>query len=313
MFANPIDGLIAGVIVIVLIGLARNGLWAMAPLHRLAAASGIAGLLGPYAYYVALRRLAFFRSDSVLAHVALDGASAWRYVLVIAVLACLAPAAALFLPDPALLSSFVASFCLSLAVAVVLAKGFTLVRRRLTMTRQEKLARIFASRHASAYLPAAAIGGAAIIAAAGANLDWPAAAAIATVIALALGLWYSPVAYSRVEYERLIGMSPTASLWLQLKSLLLLSGVLTAGAMLGLEMRVVGVTVAVLTLLLCYKILEILVVRAFGGNRAQFFLALTLFALAGVGIVLPVLLAVIVPAAALWLVRKGSKRTWQLT
>jgi hypothetical protein len=312
VFSSPVDGAVVGVVMIVLIAMARNSLLTLEPFYQLAVASGIASLLAPYVYLAAQNRLSFFRSDSVLAHVALAKAPAWQYITAIAVGTCLVTAIVLFVPRPSLIAAFVTSFCLSAIVAFLVAKAFALGRHRLAMAKQAQLSRIIASRHAGAGLTAAAVGGAVVVAAASAMLEPTVAMAVAVLAALALGLWYSPVSYARVDFERLIGFSPGATLWLALKSLLVLAVALTLGAAAGLQMLPVGATLGAFAFLIGYKGLEILIVRAFGGGQAQMLLAFSLFALLSVAVVIPALMAVVVPVAVLRLLRSGRMRTWQL-
>ncbi len=313
VLARPFDGVIVCLAGIVLVALARDSLASLPPHYRLAAVSGIAGILGAYVYYFAQRRLAFFRSVSVLAHIALHSASAWQYVLAMALVACAGTAVVFLAPEPQLVLTFVTSFCISVLVAIAFAKGCALGRRRLAIARQERLMRILASRHAGPHPVKAAIAGAVIIAAASMILKPAEALPIAAITAAGLGLWYSPVAYSRIEYERLIGMSPAATLWAQLQRLLMLGAVMTAGAMLGMTVQAVAATIAVIALLLAYKGLEILIVRAFGPGRAQFLMTVSLIVLLTTMMILPLLLVVLAPLSIAWLLRAGRKRTWQLT
>jgi hypothetical protein len=245
--------------------------------------------------------------------VALDPASARQYVFSITTISCLAIIVALLFPNLSLMVSFVVSFCASLLIAVLLSKAFSALRRRISYQKRERLDQLLASRYLGKGMPVAAIGGAAIVFAAARFLDVPFAASIATVTSVALGFWFSPIAYSAVEYERLIGLSPTYSLRTKLRDGVLLGGSLTGGALLSLQWLVAAVVLAVFALLLLYKGLEVLMVRAVGGNKAQISMVLFLFGLASIAIAVPFLVPLLVSACAWWLLAKGRKRTWQLS
>lgn len=294
------------------VALARYGLFSFQPLHRPVVVSIVASAVAPYLYYVLVRRIAFFRSNSVLAEVALDAASARWYVFSIAAIACLAIMIAVLAPDLPLMVGFLASFCASLLIAVLVSKAFAALHRRISYRKQERLDQFLASRYLGRGMPVAAIGGAAIVLAAACFLDVPVAAAIATFTSIALGFWFSPIAYSAVEYERLVGLSPTHSLRTKLRDCLLLGGALTAGALLSLRWEVAAVVVAVLALLMLYRGLEVLTVRAVGASKTQVSMVLFLFGLASIVFILPFLVPVLLPACLWWLLAKGRKRTWQL-
>jgi hypothetical protein len=311
-FSSLGDGLTAIALSAFVVALARYGLFSLQASYRPVAVSIIASVIAPYFYYVLVRRIAFFRSNSVLADVALDIASARQYVLSIATISCLAIMAALLLPDVPLMVSFFVSFWASLVITVLLAKAFAALRRRISYRKQERLDQLLASRHLGTGLPVGAVGGAAIVFAAACFLDVPVAASIATFTSVALGFWFSPIAYSAVEFERLVGLSPTYSLRTRLRDGLFLAGALTGGALSSLQWQVAGIVLAVFALLLLYKGLEVLMVRAVGGNKAQFTMVLFLFGLVSVVFVLPFSVPLLVPASASWLLAKGRRRTWQL-
>jgi hypothetical protein len=312
-FSSLGDSLTAVAVLALVVALARYGLFSFQPLHRPVVVSIVASVIAPYLYYVLVRRLAFFRSDSVLADVALDTASARKYVFFITAICCLAIIVALLFPNLSLMVSFVVSFCASLLIAVLLSKAFSALRRRISYQKRERLDQLLASRYLGKGMPVAAIGGAAIVFAAARFFDVPFAASIATVTSVALGFWFSPIAYSAVEYERLVGLSPTYSLRTKLRDGVLLGGALTGGALLSLQWLVAAVVLAVFALLLLYKGLEVLMVRAVGGNKAQISMVLLLFGLASIAIAVPFLVPLLVSACAWWLLAKGRKRTWQLS
>lgn len=109
IFSSLGDGLIAVAGSTAAVALARYGLFSLQPVYRLAVVSIVASVTAPYLYYVLMRRIAFFRSNSVLADVALDVASARQYVLSIATISCLV-LAALLLPNLLLASEHGNSF-----------------------------------------------------------------------------------------------------------------------------------------------------------------------------------------------------------
>ena len=307
------DGLTAFAASAFVVVLARHGLQALSPDYRAAAVAVAASATAAYLHSLLARRLAFFRSNSVLADVALDSASARRYVCSVAAIACLAMLVAWVAPYPSLVASFLMSFWASLAMAVLLSKAWLVLRRRLSRQEQERWDRLSASRYAGKGLPAAAAGGAAIVFAAACLLDEPQAASVAALTSLALGSWFSPIAYSAIEYERLIGLSPARSLRAGVRDCALLGGALTGGAALSGRWQAAGIVLAAFALLLVYKGLEILMVRAVGGDKTRIAMAVFLFGLAGIAIMLPLLVPLLIPVCAWWLLAKGRRRTWQLS
>lgn len=312
IFSSLGDGLIAVAGATAMVAFARYGILSLQPPYRQVVVAIAASVLAPYIYYVLVRRVAFFRSNSVLADLALDAAIARRYVFSIAFI-CSAIITSLLLPVSSLMLNFFVSFCASLLITALLSKAFAALLCRISYQKQKRLDQLIASRYLGRGMPVAAVGGAAIIFSAARFVDVNIAAAIATLTSATLSLWYSPIAYSAVEYERLIGLSPVYSLRTKLRDLVLLGGALTGGASLSLKWQVAGVVVAVFAALLLYKGLEVLVVRAVGGSKAQISMILILFGLAVLGIVLPFLILFLVPVCAWRLLVIGRKRTWQLS
>lgn len=307
------DGLTILVSLAAVVAAARYGIFSLPPLYRLILVSVAGSVTAPYIYYVLVRRVAFFRSNSVLADVALDKTSTRQYVFAIAMIACVAIIVALLAPDVSLMANFFASFCISLLVALLLSKAFSIIFRRISYHKQERLDEILASRHfGKGRLSMALCGGMSVFAAA-AFLDVPVAASIATFTSLALCLWYAPIAYSAIEYERLVGLSPIFSLRTRVRNAVLIGSAVAVGAGLSMQWQIVGVVVAVFALLLLYKGLEVLIVRAVGGGKAQISMVMILLVLTSVAVVLPFLALILVPACAVWLLTKGRRRTWQLS
>lgn len=312
VFSGLGDGLtvVAGSAAVVVF--ARYGILSLEPIYRQLVIAIAASVLAPYIYYVLAQRVAFFRSNSVLADLALDAAIARRYVFSIAFILCLAIIVALLLPDLSLMLNFFVSFCASLLIAALLSKAFDALQRRISYQKLERVDQLFASRYSGKGLTVASAGGAAVIFTAARFLDLDVASATATLTSFALGLWYSPIAYSAVEYERLIGLSPAHSLRTKLRDLIILGSALTGGASLSLQWQIASVVVAVSALLLLYKGLEVLVVRAVGGSRARIGMVLILFILVSVLMIFPFLVLLLAPACVWRLLITGRKRTWQI-
>ena len=313
VFSSLGDGLTAVAGSAVMVAFARYGILSLQPLYREVVVAIAASVLAPYIYYVLVRRVAFFRSNSVLADLALDAAQAPRYVFAVAFILCSAIITVLLLPDSSLMLNFFLSFCASLLIAVLLSKAFAALRNRISYQKQKRFDELIASRYLGRGMPVAAVGGAATIFFAASLADVGMAAAIATFTSAALSLWYSPIAYSAVEYERLIGLSPGYSLRTKLRDLFLVGAALTGGASLSLNWQIAGVVVAVFALLLFYKGLEVLTVRAIGASKTQIMMVVILFALTSMAIVLPFLAMILIPVCAWWLFATGKKRTWQLS
>lgn len=296
-----------------MVAFARYGILSLQTPYRDAVVSIAASLLAPYIYYVLAQRVAFFRSNSVLAELALNAAIARRYVFMLAFIVCLAIIVVLLLPDSSLMLNFFVSFYASLLIAILLSKAFAALQHRISHQKQKHFGELIASRYLGSGLPFAAAGGAATVFFAASFVDVDFAAAIATFTIAALSLWYSPISYAAIEYERLIGLSPGISLRTKLRDLFLVGATVTGGASLSLNWQITGVVVAVFVLLLFYKGLEVLIVRACGANKTQIMMVVILFGLTSIAMVLPYLAMILVPVCAWWLFATGRKRTWQLS
>lgn len=312
IFSNLGDGLTVIVGAIFFAGLARYGLFSVQQRYRPVVVSVVASVIALYLHHLLARRIVFFQQNSVIADAAHDVANLRGYCLCVATISCLALTVMPLFPDIILVSVSLGTFCTTMAVAALLSALVGRLRHQLPARAYARLDRLLASRHIGRGLSVAAMGGAAGVFAASRLLDPSSAGPLAGILSLALGIWFAPVAHAAVDYERLIGHSPIASLATRLRGGLLLAVACSGGALLGLRWRVAVVVAVVFALLLLYKVAEILVARAIGGDRAQVAMVLLLFSLASIAVVAPLLLPLLVSAGAWWLLAKGSRRTWQL-
>lgn len=311
-FPNLRDSLTTLAAASFVVGLARYSLFSFQPLYRPIMVAIAASVIAPYLYFVLLRRIIFFRSNSVVADVALDAAQARLYVFCVITIACMAILIALLSPELSLMFDFILSFCASLLIAVILAKSLDVLHRRISSHRQRRLDELLASRYLGKGMPLAAVGGAAIVFIVACLLPAPPAASIAAFTSIVLGFWFSPIAYSAVEYERLIGLSATYSMRVRLREAVLLAGALTGGALVSLHWQVAAIVAAVFVLLVLYKALEVLMVRAVGEGKAQIWMLLFLFGIVSMAFAVPFLIPLLVLVSAWRLLAKARGRTWQL-
>lgn len=313
LFSRLGDILIALAFLAGMTALVRAQLFSLSLVFRQIAVAVAATAVAWYLQHILARRIAFFRTDSVLAAAALNRSNALNYTASVASICGVFIAVALFVPDLSLTASFLLNFGVSFLVVAMLSASVASVSTRLSYQKQERLAEFFASRHRGAGAAIAAAGGVAIILLAAFLLDVEQAAAVAVITSVALSLWYAPVDYQTIEYEAFVGLSPPRSVWTRLRDLVLVAGLVTGGALLSLRWQLAAIVFAAFLLLLLYKCLEILAIRAFGGVKARVAIIIILFGVASISLFLPFSIPLLVPACGAWLVAAGRRRTWQLS
>ncbi|MBX7497195.1 hypothetical protein K3172_15150 [Qipengyuania sp. 6B39] len=308
--ARALDALSAVFLLFVVIAALRHGLAGLPVAYRSIAISVLPGIPATLLLVVLLRRLEFFRTQSVVANAALCRRPAAAYVGLFQLAASIAFSIAFFAPDgPAVVLSM-ASWWIALFVAFAIARGLRQVLSWLDTYGQDRLAQIVEARGSDRVRRAAMLAVAIAIATVSAVMSPTTAGIVSVVSVLAWGLFFVPISYPVIEYEGMVGRPLRDSLAGRLGYLAAATVGFAGASLASFDWRVGASIVSVGVALAAYKMLEILLARALGGSRVQFALAACLFVLVSVALVQPLAFAIIAPVLAYWLSRLARKRLW---
>ena len=312
LFQRVLDGVTLVGFVIALVALARHGLSNLTPQYAIIAVALSSGFAAIAVHAALMRRIAYFRTDSVLVSHALRTKTAAVYVLVFHTIVSLSVALSLFSGKLSEVLQSIMSWWSSVLICVVVATLLRHFIRAASPLAIDRFNRFVATRYSEKAVIAAAMVGCLGAGLASVTIDGDGAVVLAAVSALIIGLWFSPVSYSVVNFERLVGRSVQRTAWVQLKYLTCIAAAFGATGVIVWNWRLAGAAIAVMGILFVYKLLEVLLARALPASRVQFALTMCLFALMTIGAVMPLLLAAALPVLCIWLGKLGRARTYQL-
>jgi hypothetical protein len=311
--AARIQDLVALVLVAAIaILIVRDAIWALDPRTRLLVSMGAALLAFGSLHTTLSARLAYFVADSPLSPAALIRRNERGYRIVAHLLLSVAAAAVLCLPD------------IGAAALLILAWWSTsaalqLLGRVGTPAGVSWLAIHFApgmdwQRSRTVGTGAVLVTGLAtgIIFACG--LFPGAESAAMTMIAVTAGalLWYAPVNYGVVNFERISGYSPMRSVRARLGRAGAMAIAFGISAALSLNPAALGLVVATGVGILGYKALTILLSRFLGPRQVEFTMVALLFGALASAFAIPWAVPLLLILVGAWLLRQAGRTTWLL-
>lgn len=258
------------------------------------------------------RRLHYFSRESALAPAALLDRTRLGYRLGLHLFLGIALALLLYLPDLALCAQFIASWLIALIPIEVVFATFRAVPAHRFQPLVAGLRRVLDSRASGKGLITVASSAGILLLAIALLAPTASAPFFAAIIAVLVLGWYSPVDHAVVNFERIVGLPPIASVRKNLRYAARSGALLVAVAIVSTK-SAVGLSVgAAMLAVMAYRALSILLSRIFKPREVEFALMavlfVTLFAAISEPFVAPLLLCALVP----WLLRRASSKTWIL-
>jgi hypothetical protein len=312
LFTSPLDGFYLLALATVLVIFLRSGLTGLSPPYSDLAPSALSTIPATMTYLWFLRRLIWFRSESVFTADALTGVQARGYLLLGNFLAASMFSTLLFAPDLAALGKSLASWMLSAMLTLGVAQLVSCIMREPGAVNSETLVKLVSSRTSPSARATGTIVGAMLVALGLWLLPSDADIALVVVVPIVWCIWFAPIPYSALDFESYIGRSPFASVAKALRWPLIAVCVFAAIAGASADWKVALAGLAAGGAVIAYKLLEVLLVRALGRARTQFAMAVCLFGIITAVMVQPLLLSGILPVLGFRLVRAGYRRRWQL-
>lgn len=290
----------------------RDAIWALEPRTRLLVSMGAAVLASGSLHTTLSARLAYFVADSPLSPAALIRRNARVYRIVAHLLLSIAAAAALCLPDIGAASLLILVWWSSFAALQLLQRvgapaGLSRLATGFVPDMDWQRSRTAGTGTVLVTVLAAVI----IFACALFPGGEGAAMTIIAVTAVAL-LWYAPVNYGVVNFERISGYSPVRSVRTRLGRAGAMVIAFSFSAALSLNPSALGLVIATGAGILGYKILTILLSRFLGPRQVEFTTVILL--LGGLASAAAILWAVplLLIFVGGWLLRQAGRTTWLL-
>lgn len=290
----------------------REAIWALEPRTRLLVSMG-AALLGSGSLHTALSaRLAYFVADSPLSPAALIRRNERVYRIVAHLLLSVAAAVALGLPD-------FGAAALLILVWWSTAAALELLKRVGVPARVSRLAIHFApdmewqrSRTTGSGAVLVTVSTAGIIFACALFLRGEGAAMIPAAVTAGALLWYAPVNYGVVNFERVCGYSPVRSVQARLGRAGAMAIAFSISAALSLNNAALGLVVATGASILGYKVLTILLSRFLSPRQVEFTMVALLFGSLASAFAIPWATPLLLIFGGAWLLRQAARTTWLL-
>ena len=290
----------------------RDAIWALEPRMRFLASTGAALLAFGSLYTTLSARLAYFVADSPLSPAALIRRNDREYRIVAHALLSVATAAALCLPD-------IGAAALLLLVWWSTFAALQLLERVGAPAGVSRLATHFApgmdwqrSRTAGTGAVLVTVSAAGIIFACALFLGGEGAAMITVAVTAGALLWYAPVNYGVVNFERIAGYSPVRSVRARLSRAGAMAIAFSISAALSLNLDAIGLVVATGAGILGYKVLTILLSRFLGPRQVEFTMVALLFGALASALAMPWAAPFLWIFGGAWLLRQAGRTTWLL-
>lgn len=312
IFGRPHDVLVMALAGAIAVGFARASIATLADDMRqfvLAGGASFAAL----SLDLALRsRLKYFRRESALSPVALKMRSGVEYRLTFHLFLGTVFAGLLCLPDIDLFAKIWLSWWITLIPVQIFVTLARLPQPSATMGPLGFLVDLWRSRHAGFGALPVILVAAAIVFLTALFGNTGLAPGVALLLTICLMLWYAPIDYAVVTFERIAGHSPVRSVRARLRIASAAAAALAMAAAVALKAAVVAVIVATAFAVLAYKILEILLSRLMDRRQVQLMLTFTLFLLLAAMLaplwLAPALLVVLM----VWLAWRAGRTAWML-
>ncbi len=303
------DGLFLAIFLFVVLLSLKAALEAVPADRRMLVAAAAAALLSAMVERALSRQLAMHSTQTHLAAEALNAVTAWRYrlaghglalALAGAVVAAFAPALTPFVLAGWLVGGSTAWLVLDLLSGV--AGGERRGAARTPMALRWRRSRRRLGQSLLLLGP--------VVAVLAHVVPFEEAASAAGVIAMIHVALFSPLDHATIDFERIAGYGVSQSLKRNLLRGLIAAGVLASAALLSLDpFYMLSVLLPGLAVLL-YRVLQLMVFRIFPPRPAEFVLLCSLWAIAVIGLMLPVLLPVVLVVFLLLAGRRASARSW---
>lgn len=290
----------------------REAIWALEPRTRLLVSMG-AALLASGSLHTALSaRLAYFVADSPLSPAALIRRNGREYRIVAHLLLSVAAAAALCLPD-------IGAAALLILVWWSTSAALQLLERVGAPAGVSRLAIRFApgmdwqsSRTAGTGAVLVTVSAAGIIFACALFPGREGAAMIPVAVTAGALLWYAPVNYGVVNFERISGYSPVRSVRARLGRAGAMAIAFSISAALSLNLGALGLVVATGAGILGYKVLTILLSRFLRPRQVEFTMAALVSGALASALAMPWAAPLLLIFGGAWLLRRAGRTTWLL-
>lgn len=290
----------------------REAIWALEPRTRLLVSMGAALLAFGSLHATLSARLAYFVADSPLSPAALIRRNGREYRIVAHLLLSVAAAAALCLPD-------IGAAALLILVWWSTSAALQLLERVGAPAGVSRLALRFApgmdwqrSRTAGTGAVLVTASAAGIILACALFPGREGAAMITVAVTAGALLWYAPVNYGVVNFERISGYSPMRSVRARLGRAGAMAIAFGISAALSLNLGALGLVVATGAGILGYKVLTILLSRFLRPRQVEFTMAALLSGAFASALALPWVAPLLWIFGGAWLLRRAGRTTWLL-
>jgi hypothetical protein len=290
----------------------HEAIWALEPRTRLLVSMGAALLAFGSLHTTLSARLAYFVADSPLSPAALIRRNDRGYRIVAHFLLSVAAAAALCLPD-------IGAAALLILVWWSTSAALQFLERVGAPAGVSRLAIHFApgmdwqpSRTAGTGAVLVTALAAGIIFACGWFLGGEGAAMITVAVTAGALLWYAPVNYGVVNFERISGYSPVRSVRARLGRAGAMAIAFSISAALSLNPAALGLVVATGAGILGYKVLTILLSRFLRPRQVEFTMVAILFGSLASAFAMPWAAPLLLIFGGAWLLRQAGRTTWLL-
>lgn len=290
----------------------REAIWALEPRTRFLVSMGGALLASGSLHATLSARLAHFVADSPLSPAALVRRNDRDYRIVAHFLLSVAAAAALCLPD-------FGTAALLILVWWSAAAALRLLGRVGAPAGAARLAIHFApgldwqhARTAGTGARLATASAAGLIFACALFLRGEGAAMIPVAVTAAALLWYAPVNYGVVNFERISGYSPVRSVRARLGRAAAMAMAFGIAAALSLNLDALGMVVATGAGILGYKVLAILLSRFLRPRLVEITMAALVAGALASALAMPWAAPLLLIVGGAWLLRRAGRTTWLL-
>lgn len=307
------DMVTLGLIVSVPALFVREAIWSFELQVRTLVLLGTASFAALLLDVALLTRIGYFRADSALSPAALNRRSSSSYRLGTHLVTSGVMAAILCLPQASAAAAFLLSWWISLIPVQLVVWAGRGVQGHALSARLNPLVRIWQSRAGGSGALPVTLSAMALVFAAGLYDRFEAAPAVAGLLSLTVLLWYSPVDYAVVNFERIIGHASLHSVRTRLRIAALIAVALIVSAAMSAGPRVLGAVLGVGVGVLIYKFITVLLSRILARNQVQFVLAIALLVLLSLAVAIAVAAPVLLLLFSAWLLAKARRRTWMLS